>query len=364
MAWIVGIYDLGGCLFFLLSLLFFFYNRILSSALFYLVACLFKEAAIVLPLILLANTIIQAESRAFKSATAALIRLWPYFVIMVTVASVKIFGQPTLRLPPNNPYYISVENMHNNYLTYLLWMLQSFQFWHKPTEAEGLLFIMVMLSVLAIVRHRFSVEQRKIVAFLIAWACIALIPPATLPNHVYRYYATYSLPAFIALVLILVRCVVLSVTTKMKYSDIAVVLMSIIWLISSIVQSGKLYAEGLNARTITDGTNLLVKRAAIVDIVKRKLDEEGFNPQKESVLIFCGLDVSGAFHKNDGLRFLYKTNSLSMYEFNQLKVDGSQVYVENGTVPAKRIDIDVAKAVMYEFNHGELTRRGIDLPCP
>ena len=95
--WAVGIHDLGGMLFFMLAILMFVRCRTGLGAIAYLAACLFKEQAIVLPLILL----FWNWSRA-----------WPYVVTMAVVLLVHLLGTSPLSLPPDHAYHVSIWGWH------------------------------------------------------------------------------------------------------------------------------------------------------------------------------------------------------------------------------------------------------------
>ena len=166
--WAVGIHDLGGMFFFMLAMLLFVRSRHGLGAIAYLAACLFKEQAIVLPLILL----FWKWDRA-----------WPYLATMAVVVLVKLLGASPFALPPDHPYHISLWGWHipANIYHYIRYMAGAF----GPLSI-GL--IVIMLS-----------PSRGGQA-LWAWLVIGVLPAIFLPNHLYRYYAIYSLPVLILLV--------------------------------------------------------------------------------------------------------------------------------------------------------------------
>ena len=173
--WAVGIHDLGGMFFFILSMWLFLSGRQRIGAGAYLVACLFKEQAIVLPLILL----------FWNWRRAA-----PYLVPLGIIIIYKSFGVSPLSLPAGDPYHVSLWGWHvlDNLVAYLIWLAQAFN------PLGFLFFVVVGVSGLAFVEHPISRVP-------LAWLVFALLPVLFLPNHTYRYYAVYALPAVLIITL-------------------------------------------------------------------------------------------------------------------------------------------------------------------
>lgn len=165
--WVVGVHDLGGMFFFMLAMLLFVRCRTWMGAVAYLAACLFKEQAIVLPLILL-----------FWDWK----RVRPYLATMCVVLLVRQLGASPFTLPPDHAYHVSLWGWHvlANISQYLRYVAEVF----GPFSIGAIVFILVCTGV---ARGN------------IAWFVIALLPALFLPNHLYRYYAIYALPCFVYL---------------------------------------------------------------------------------------------------------------------------------------------------------------------
>ena len=170
--WAVGIHDLGGMLFFMLAILMFVRYRTGLGAICYLVACLFKEQALVLPLILV--------FWRWRDT-------WPYFAMMFVVLLVKQLGASPLGLPPDNPYHISLWGWHipASIYHYIRYISDVF----RPI---GIGIIVILLAPIG--------KIRNFGGGIIAWVIFGIAPATILPNHIYRYYLIYALPAIILLI--------------------------------------------------------------------------------------------------------------------------------------------------------------------
>src|SRR5574341_432761 len=83
--WMCGMYDLGGVLFFLLSILFFMKRKTWLSALSYLVAILFKEGPLLLPFVLFLYMLLQERKLGFiwKTVIPAVRAILPHILVVL-----------------------------------------------------------------------------------------------------------------------------------------------------------------------------------------------------------------------------------------------------------------------------------------
>ena len=91
LAWAVGIYDVGGALFFLLSLWLFMRGRILLSVLVFFIGLLVKESIIVLPVILLSYLLLVNPMDMWKQSVSS---RWkhalPFLLAMVKIGRAHV----------------------------------------------------------------------------------------------------------------------------------------------------------------------------------------------------------------------------------------------------------------------------------
>lgn len=67
----------------------------------------------------------------------------------------------------------------------------------------------------------------------------------------------------------------------------------------------RIYSEGLHQRTLVDGTNHLIARAAYVDLVRNGLTQWLPEPPENASLIIGNVDL-WAFNKDSGPRVWYE----------------------------------------------------------
>ena len=225
--WASGIHDLGCMLFFMLSMYLFLRRRVWLGAGIYLVACLFKEQAIVLPFILLFLNYRKVR---------------PYFIAFAVLIILRSFGSSPLALPASHPYHVSLFGWHilDNLISYLVWLSQSFN------PLGFLPFVVFAISGLAFAEHPVSRVP-------MVWFVFALLPLLFLPNHTYRYYAMYALPALLIMTLggfgALLDMAGVSYRKSLITLTVIIVLFSV-WHIHSV----------LSGVPISGGTNNLIQK--------------------------------------------------------------------------------------------------------
>ena len=306
LAWAVGIYDVGGAFFFFLGLWLFLRERFISSAFAYLLGCLFKESLILLPIILIAHLLLMTPAGQIKAWMA---HRWPYalpfVIVMVIVALIKLMGASPVQFPDNHPYVIDFYGPHvaKNIRLYLSWMTQGMlPYLTRLRFSDPLALTAVVLTGYVLIFASIARTQSRharVVGFLVIWILVALLPVLFLPNHTYRYYATYSLPAYIALLLYLIQHAALLVHLPALYSRRLLIGIAVFAISGSIVQGTRIYGEALHQRTFVSGTNHLIARAAYVELVRNGLAQRLPEVPETSSLIIGNVDL-WAFNKDSG----------------------------------------------------------------
>lgn len=370
LAWAVGIYDVAGAFCFLASIRLFIEDRRGASAAVYVIGCLFKESLILLPVILLAyDLLIDAGERAPRPARARLTEALPFLIGMLAVAAIKLSGESPLHYPANHPYALQLLGPHllTNGLHYLTWMLQSLV--PLPIPSVGLARVLPAVAVLVLLALAARVKgpaapswHRRRVAFLLVWMSIGLVPVIFLPNHVYRYYATYSLAAFVPLALYLARETLRTLTVGPVATAILLGSIGVTALFGSSLQAARIYGEGTAPRTFVDGTNFLIERAAYVEIVRGGLARLLPRPPRNAAIVLGNVDTWG-FDRNRGPRFWYDDPSLDVYPLAKLRFRGDRLYIADLEVTQadaytggsrSRIRLDPARTFFFEVADGVL----------
>lgn len=375
LAWAVGIYDLGATLFFLFSMWLFLRSKYLPSAIAFFIGLIFKEPIIVLPLILLSYQMIMTPRDRWKELVLAnWKRTLPFFAAIGMVLLIRTMGVSMLDVPASHPYAIDFLGGHvaDNALSYFGWMFQSFVpiilFNAKLSLLlMGALSLLLVIWIISALTRQANGPQTRVIFFFIAWILISLSPVLFLPNHAYRYYAVYALPAFIALFLSLGKYVMQSIGARKNIINAVLAFIGVLALTSSIFMANKVYREDLYQRTLSDGTNLLIARAATVDIVR-----EGLYQQLPTLPVYSSIIVGGvdlwSFNKQSGPQFWYDDSTLRVYDITELIIENGQPVVVNAVEnqtetytggQKTRTPLDPSRLYIFMWSDGQLVRQNL-----
>ncbi len=374
LSWIVGIYDLGALLFFLLSFFFFIHKRFFLSAGMYLVSALFKESTILLPTLYAVYIVLKERKFNVKANTK---RLLPIFTVMVVFIFIRSIG--LLRyygVSFSRTYDINIlryPQLWVNLCLYAKWMLQSFfpfSYTDNPYFQWVFKFISIMFPcnvVLLLIKKNMRNHLHQVL-LLLFWIALGLLPVVFLQNRAYRYYAICSLPAFICLVLY--NFFLLCKFLRMKHFLIMTILivLSLSGVAISVLQTHRIFREGLSQTILSDGTSFLIRRAREVTIVQHGLKRYVPDLPPEAVLFFSGLDVY-SFYKNSGPRFWYHREDIRVYRFDVLRFENQKPYIESPiqdrlVLTNYRLDkkeyLDPSKIFAFQLSkNGEFSQRDL-----
>ena len=351
LAWAVGIFDLGGAFFFLLSMKLFLDRRIAWSGVAYFIGCLFKESVIVLPLILLLHELLLTNLRANWREWIAVRRAGAgLFVLLISlVGPLKIYQLASASLPSNHPYAISTSGVVHNSAQYLKWLLQSFfPLGDGSFSLAATLISLAVILISAIVAWSSGKNdsESRLRFFLLGWVFFGLLPVIFFPNHTFRYYAVYSLPAYIGLVLMLAGSALKRFakdSATLKYSLLAICLVAVAF---SVRQGNRIYREGLAERTFDDGSVNLISQAKVVEIVHDGLKKHIPVLPDNAIIGMAGVNL-WSFGKNAGPRFWYDDNGVRIYPLDKVKIENGRLYLDQ---PAEeQVDAERSTTKKKEF---------------
>lgn len=376
MLWEAGVNELAGAFFVWLSMLLFLNAHYRRAAAAWLAALLFKEAGIFLPAVLLIAHARPGRACA-RSGTGArgIVRAFaPFAVALALYAIPKAANLNAARLPDEHPYRIAFlpAPFAKNAASYAKWTVDALFPYAAEAEWKNSFFdslaarpgavvvVFAGLAALLLVRRRADVRRRN--AFLAAWVVLGLAPVLFLPNHVYRYYLTYSLPPLVVLFLFAARG--LFARLGPRGSSVALGLL----IVTNVVFSARYFwrrdAEGLGAR-YSDGTNLLVKRGQTVNIVREGLLSMRPTLPPGSTLIFDGVELE-SFDWHHGPRVWYGDPSLVVLPLAHVRVHRKASTVETpdyGVLlrmgPAGRQTVELRRGSTFAFKLQD--RRLIDV---
>jgi hypothetical protein len=340
LCWAVGIYDLGGAFFFFTSIALFLSGCSMLSGLFFFMGLLFKESILLLPLILAAIGLIRLEKWSMKNIQSLARQILPHLIVLMLALGVNMAaGISPFSLAADNPYVFVPLGTHipENAYRYACWMLQSFL---PSAKAQRYLFqfpltalIIFTASIAILAKSRWA----KLLGGLALWMLLSLLPVLLMPNHYYRYYATYALPAFICAGLLLFNNLLAHLGVR-RHRNAVLACAGALCISLSIFQSNSILAEGFNSTwALSDGTNHLIRRAAYVNVIKSQLLLHVPAPATGATILLGGVDL-GAFNICAGPQVWYRDNTLTIGDLKDLRRDDTGFFLEN----QRGLSIDVS----------------------
>ncbi|MDI6766870.1 MAG: hypothetical protein QME52_08620 [Bacteroidota bacterium] len=356
LSWIVGIYDLGGAFFFFLSFYLYVRERITLSSISFLFALLTKESTIILPFILFFYQLIKTkeENKTIWDIPKILISLRQHIFILVIYGILRVPAIFSIDQAINNPYALKLTGPHviSNLTIFCSWCIEALNpFFVFPTIS---IILLVGLTVLIVIIQRKRKSEYYTIIFLISWMIIGLLPVLFLENHFYRYYLTYSLPAFIIFVCVGLQVIISIVKSSLDLTKGVLVALTVISFLSSKIYYSDLEEQGFNTSGI-QGSNNLIRKKVLIQMVREYLFKE-YPTMPESVnLIFDWLPTD-AFCRNAGPRMWYKNSTINVYEIGNVGSDSIGIYLKNPQSRYRqRKYLDPQKTILLQF-HGDHLR--------
>lgn len=288
--WLVGIFDIGATLFALLSIYFFLRARIFASAVAMALGLGFKEAAVTVPVVLVAFWIFIPHQEAAPSRS--LRSVWKDFrfhaVILLAYLAIKIQGASLFALPVDHPYAARIfgSDLWHRILLYAGWIVESvtplknvFLFRPIPLLVPAVFSILAAIAYISVARRKmteksFDAQRFRRGAFITSWLLLTLIPPFALINHPNKYYLGIALPALaIAMVTVLT-----GIGRAFSGSNRLLISLTAIFVALNVADGATLVwrkahlgiKEGIHASSL-EGDNHLIRKASLVRLVQDQL---------------------------------------------------------------------------------------------
>ncbi len=370
-AWAWATYgDMGGTFFFFLSIWLYLKGKIWPSALLYLLGCLFKPTIIFLPALLVLHSLVLPGGEKIDLHIGRLFRKWfPFLVFGGLVVGLKLIGGVPTAYEEDHPYFMDFWGKHlgTNIQFYLTWMFQAIV---PISSSESVInktinFFSSLTFLVGIFTALLAVKRDKafrVFFFFLVWLAIGLLTVYFLPNHTYRYYSIYSLPAFIALFFYSFQYTLKSLKLNHRIVSILLAFIGLFAVIGSIYQSNRIFDEKLNQSIFADGTNMLIRRAATVALVMDKLRVD-FPVMPSGVVIVLGNIDLGSFSNNSALHYFYNDDALDFYLPSDISYENGDWHLH--TPDADPQYLDPSLIVVYELKEDRIVRLNlIDLLKP
>lgn len=320
--WMVGLSDLGAHVLFLLSLLLYLDRRVIMSAMFYLLALLFKEAAAPLLLVLVFHALLLDRPR--------LRVLWGHGLVLAAYAAVRLLTMSGTGMDPAHPYSIDFTGTHiiANAGLLLSWAHEALlPFLPSPSPQHTALVACLALSLLVFVavlrRSRIEMGAIRTVLFFVVWAVSGIASVLPLAHHLFRYYAVYSLVPLFTLTILYGETLIPRRFTRT--GGPILLLFLVLTIAGNWVSFNKRLASEPSAAAVYDGTNHLIRKGAVVRSVQTQMLLHYPALPDHARLVFSGIEID-AFGRSFGPRVWYGDSTLEVYtraEFDSLSTAGA-----------------------------------------
>ncbi len=353
--------DIGATFFFFLSIWLYLRKRMWMSAFAYLLGCFFKPTIIFLPALLLLHSLVLPEGKLDLHPLRLFNKWLPFLMFGGAVVGLKLAGSLPTTFDEDAPYFIDFWGKHliKNGQLYLTWMLQTIFPLDAPKSTifktiavvSTLTFFAGLFAMLLAVKKDQAFRR---VLFLSAWLVVGLMTVYFLPNHAYRYYSIYSLPAFVGLFFYTVHYFL--VTLKVNQS-VALVLFSFLGffaLSGSLYQSAQIFDEGLNQNTFADGTNMLIRRATTEMFVTDRLMEDFPSLPPGLVIVLVNGDIYSFGAGNTALQNLFGGDVFELVPLSAIHYQNENWYFETPSSAPRYLDPSLV--VIYELNEDSIIR--------
>lgn len=370
-AWVWATYgDIGATFFFFLSIWLYLKEKNWHSAFAYLLGCLFKPTIIFLPALLLLHSLILPGGKGLDLHPGRLFIKWlPFLAFGGLLTGLKLLGGMPTTYNEDQPYFMDFWGSHlvTNTQWYLTWMFQSI--FPVASLRSTIYKIMAGASVLTFLAGSFAalVAIKRDgaffrIVFLFAWLVVGLLTVIFLPNHTYRYYSIYSLPAFIALFFYSVQYLLSRLKIDHRVILASISFIGLFAVFGSIYQSARIFDEKLRQNTFADGTNMLIRRAATVEIVTERLRKDFSTLPAGFVIVLENTDLGAFGAYQSAFQYIYNTDDFDVINSTDVIYDDGEWYFKTQTSDPQYLHPD--QVVVYELTGDDIVRITLnDLPA-
>lgn len=347
--WLVGFFDLAGAVFFFGCVLLFLRGNTVASLVVFGVGLLCKEFLVVLPPLLLLSALLPGTP--LKRALASTFRrAWPHVALMGAFLALRTAtGLSPFALPAEHPYRMEVFGLHllENAARYVWWSVEALTPFREVRWTIAFALAAGLTAAFLGLKRR---EGKRFLgcwrrpAFLAGWVVLSLAPVMLLPNHCYRYYLVYGLPA---ITLLLLECLEgLLRATGLKAGLRKAAVAGFLFLLTA---TGALWFARKDAAGLRDpylpGTNHLVHRAAAVRAVQGYLAAARPRVAPGTVFVIGGADLE-SFDGDCMFRVLCRDLSVRAVGADRVRIDADGTFVPEG--PDSPLRLDPARTLCLE----------------
>ncbi|MGC8862353.1 MAG: hypothetical protein ACP5R5_06190 [Armatimonadota bacterium] len=345
--WLVGSSDILGPMLIFASMALFIKDRYALSAASFLGSLLFKEFAIAMLVVLLLYAMQQnwRERGPVAALRCAAGKLWIHVLFAAPFLVYKMVFLPSpMGFPPDHPYKLALTGPHiiRNGAIYLLWLLQTVCPFlvSRPRRmlrslASGNIFEMAMVAAFVllvvsaaatlIVRSRMAGQptrahdrphDRPPYLLLGTWAAAGLAPVYFLPNHVFAYYMAYSLPALLAIIVLVAREV---------FRRAGVSQQPMIRLATAAITLQFIWSSAYVAVSFREG-DFMLRGARQVAAVHELLMRHHPDVPGGTTFVLEGDGIMWALRDDKAIQLWYRDRSLRVFDRRYVAIEGGRAY--------------------------------------
>lgn len=356
-------YDIGAIFFLLLSILLYLKEKQYLSSLAYLVGCLFKPLAVLLPVLFVFHFLTLSGKKWSEIFSFRSLIIWiPFVIIGGVILGMKFLVSTSIGFGEEGAYAISIwgEHLITNAVRYLTWMFQAVFPFYVPQLGiyKIIVFLCVLIFLSGVFAMLMAIKRDKAflnLVFLLIWLIVGLIPAYLLPNHTYRYYAAFSLPAFAALFFYAIRYLFSVMKVSQRVGLAVFVLLGCIAVGGSFIQSIRIFNDTVSQNSFADGTNLLIRRAATHGLVTERLRKDFPILPPGLVIVLVNADIGSFGYDNSALQYLFDSDAFELLPPSAVIFkNGSWYFLTPDSAPQY---LDPSLAAVYELSDDTIIRR-------
>lgn len=290
--------ELGMTLFVLLSCLSFIRRKNVLSLMFFILALMSKETAVITPL-LLALIYFYQKIRGFRvrKTKKFILSMMPFALVLTIYMGFRVFSYG-FASGDSYVWEFSVRKLANTFVWYFVWALNLpetlidfvgpglkinanlFIYWSEEIIPililffiQGIGLVVMFVKVLMQKSIKFKPELNRVLVFCVCWFVVSLLPIAFLPLHKFTFYLTLPLVSSVFGISYLL--------VKSKFGDFFIVMLLVVWTILSVLT----IRHSIETNWITQGENASYKAYVYIGGHISEFDSKGitFIDTKEDV---------------------------------------------------------------------------------
>lgn len=355
-------YDVGAILFLLWSILLYLKGKLWLGSLAYLFGCLFKPLGVLLPVLFVFHLLTLSGKKWSEIISFHSIIGWLSFIIIGgVILGMKFLVSTSVGFGEEGAYSISLWGNHliSNAVRYLTWMFQAvFPFYIPQLQIYKIIAFLCLLIFLSGIYAALTAIKNdqaflKLV-FLSIWLIVGLLPAYFLPNHTYRYYATFSLPAFVALLFYAIQYLLNIMKVSQRAGWAVFALLGCIAVGGSFIQSIRIFDDKLSQNNFADGTNMLIRRAHTYKLVTESLQKDFPTLPSGLVIVLVNADIGSFGYDNSALQYLFDSNEFELLPPSAISFEnGNWYYLTPDSEPQY---LDPSLAAVYKLTEDDIVR--------